>query len=123
MSMETREFVISEDNKPFAKAKIDQLDCTVTRWVMTIRERKSKRSIEQNSRYWKLLTEFGKHLGYTPDEVHDIARFKFLCNAIEIEGERLPLLKTTTKLSTGDMAEYQTAIEQWAASLGFYFYE
>ena len=121
--MDVREFIISEQNKPYAKAKIDQLDCSATRYVMTIRERKSKRSIEQNSRYWKLLTELGKHLGYSPDEMHDICRFKFMRNAIEINGERLPLLKSSTKLTTKEMAEYQEAIEIWAGKLGYYFVE
>lgn len=69
------------------------------------------------------MTGFGKHLGYTPDEMHDICRFKFLRNAIQIEGERLPLLKTTTKLTTAEMADYQDMIERWAAGLGFIFDE
>lgn len=118
-----KDFVISQENKQYAIEKIQRLDCTATKWVMNIREQKSKRSNEQNSRYWKLLTEFGKHLGYTQDEMHDICRFKLLRNAVEIEGERLPLLKTTTKLTTKDMAEYQEAIELWAGKLGYYFVE
>ena len=55
--------------------------------------------------------------------MHDLCRFKFLRNAITIEGERLPLLRTTTKLTTAEMAEYQDAIERWAAGMGFIFEE
>lgn len=116
------EFDLNAGNRSALNAKLDALDPTVV-WHVSARPKKSKRSIEQNSRYWKLVTDFGKHLGYAPDEMHDICRFKFLRNAIQIEGERLPLLKTTTKLTTAEMADYQDMIERWAAGLGFVFDE
>lgn len=116
------EFDLTAHNRAVLNANLDALDPTVI-WHIEIRPKKSKRSIEQNSRYWKLITDLGKHLGYTPDEMHDICRFKFLRNAIQIEGERLPLLKTTTKLTTAEMADYQDMIERWAAQLGFVFDE
>jgi hypothetical protein len=117
------EFDLNSHNRAALNARLDALDLTATIWHVTARPKKSKRSTEQNSRYWKLITDFGKHLGYAPDEMHDICRFKFLRNAIEIEGERLPLLKTTTKLTTGEMADYQNMIERWAAGMGFVFDE
>jgi hypothetical protein len=55
--------------------------------------------------------------------MHDIVRFKFMRNAIEIEGEKLPLLKSTTKLTTADMAELQDKIERWGHNLGYFFEE
>lgn len=103
-------------------SKLSALDLNQN-YIVSVRLRKTNRSTVQNSRYWKLLTELGKHLGYPPDEMHDICRFKFLRNAVEIEGERLPLLKTTTKLTTDEMATYQQQIETWAGSFGFYFTE
>lgn len=117
------EFDYNGRNRDALNQRLDALDCTATVWHVSVRPKKSKRSNEQNSRYWKLATDFGKHLGYTPDEMHDICRFKFLRNAIQIEGERLPLLKTTTKLTTAEMADYQDMIERWAAGLGFVFDE
>jgi hypothetical protein len=91
--------------------------------LVTVKPYKSQRSIVQNSRYWALLTGLGKHLGYEADEMHDIVRFKFMRNAIEIEGEKLPLLKSTTKLTTADMAELQDKIERWGHNLGYFFEE
>lgn len=114
------EFVLTPTNRQQLIDKILSLDVTRL-WNVTVVERKKKRSSEQNKRYWKLLTEFGKHLGYTPDEMHDICRFKFLRNAIEIEGERLPLLATTTKLTSAEMVEYQDMIERWGHGMGFVF--
>ncbi|MES2635830.1 MAG: recombination protein NinB [Pseudomonadota bacterium] len=116
----TIEYDLTASNRTGLNERLDRLDPTVI-WHVSVKPKKSKRSSEQNSRYWKLLTDFGKHLGYGSDEMHDICRFKFLRNAIEIEGEKFPLLKTTTKLTTAQMVDYQDAIERWAASMGFVF--
>ena len=113
-------FILHSNNLPALVKQLEKLDPT-QKFDVKVRPWKSKRSTEQNSRYWKLLTEFGAHLGYTQDEMHDICRFKFLRNAIEIEGERLPLLQSTTKLTTAEMADYQDAIERWGHGLGYYF--
>lgn len=113
-----KDFTLSPSNESSLIEKIRRLDKTIL-WTVNIQPKKSKRSLEQNSRYHKLITELGKHLGYEHDEMHDIVRFKFLRNRIEIEGEALPLLKSTTKLTTGEMVELQDAIERWGVSLGF----
>ena len=113
-------FIIYGDNKKQFIQKVNELDPTV-RYSATIIQYKFKRTELQNSRYWELLTEFGKYLGYTKDEMHDICRYKFLSNLIEVEGEQLPLLKTTTKLTTAQMVDYQDAIERWGHDMGYYF--
>lgn len=114
------DFHLTASNKLNLIEKINRLDPTIN-WTVTIRQKKTKRSLEQNSRYWKLITDFGKYLGYTADELHDLCRFKFLRSKIEIEGEPLPLLKSSTKLTTAEMAEFQENIERWGASMGFIF--
>ena len=70
---------------------------------------------------FNLVLIVGHFLGYSKDDMHDICRYKFLRNFIEIEGEQLPLLKTTTKLTTAQMADYQNEIERWGHEMGFYF--
>ena len=115
-------FSVSSNNVANLCNKLSALDFS-KKYIVTVRERKTNRSSIQNSRYWKLLTELGNFLGYTPDEMHDICKFKFLRNAIEIDGERLPLLKSTTKLTTDEMAKYQNDIELWANQMGFIFNE
>jgi hypothetical protein len=47
--------------------------------------------------------------------------WKFLRYQDEIGGESVELIKSTTKLSTKDMGIYQDQIEEWAATIGFYF--
>jgi len=115
-------FTLSAGNIEHLIKKIKALDKTKL-WMVTIFEQTPKRSLDQNSRYWKLLTELGRKLGYSSDEMHDLMRFKFLRSKIEIEGEAMPLLKSTTKLNVAEMAAYQQDIEIWGHSLGFYFDE
>ena len=88
-----------------------------------VRPWKSKRSSEANRRYWALITGLGKHVGYTQDEMHEIMRYKFLRNMIEINGESVPLLSSTTKLNTAQFADYMDAIERFGHGIGYYFQE
>lgn len=113
-------YIILGKNYASLFKQIEQLDPTV-KHVCEIKPYKSKRSIEQNARYWALITGLGKHIGYTPDETHDILRFKFLRNAIEVNGERLPLLRTTTKLSTAEFTDYMDAVERFGHEIGYFF--
>jgi len=117
-----KNFNITNENKANLFQLIERLDPT-KRWVCNVTERKSKRSTEQNSRYWKLLTELGKYLGYEAEEMHDLMRFKFLKRVEYMEGKAIPILKSTTKLSVEEMTEYQEKIERWAAGMGFIFDE
>jgi hypothetical protein len=77
-----------------------------------ITERKAKRSVSQNSRYWALLTAAGRELGYDDiEELHEGLALKFL---------RLPPLapgvdrrRRTPKLNSKDFAEYADACERF----------
>lgn len=113
-----RNFHITPSNRKNLFDKIEQLDAHKS-WICNVTEKKSKRSIDQNSRYWKFLTDFGRHLGYEAEELHELCRFKFLREYVDIGGERLERLKSTTKLTTAEFSEYMDAIDRWAVSLGF----
>ena len=64
------------------------------------------------------------HIGETPDRVHELMGWKFLREQKEINGETVETIKSTTKLDTAEMAEYQESIERWANfELGFIFGE
>jgi hypothetical protein len=45
--------------------------------------------------------------------------YKFLRYQTEIAGNPVELVKSTTKLNTKEMTEYQEHIEQWASQLGW----
>jgi hypothetical protein len=86
--------------------------------VIQIRE--STRSDEQNKRLWGYLyPSVANHLAIMPDELHILMGYKFLRDIREVNGESFEYIKSTTKLSVSEMAEYQRNIEIWATELGW----
>ncbi|MEN6423332.1 MAG: hypothetical protein ABFD76_15440 [Smithella sp.] len=79
---------------------------------LTIRERKSQRSLNQNRYYFGVVLDIlSNHTGYESDEMHEILKFKFL-KTVKADME---YIKSTTKLNTVEFEEYLTKIKQWAA--------
>ena len=93
--------------------KLKGLDWT-KHWRVTVTDTKLNRSLEQNLRLWELYTSVGNHLGVEKDKIHELMGYKFLRFQTEIAGNPVELIKSTTKLTTSDMTEYQNAIEIWA---------
>lgn len=115
-------FHLTQQNRPYLFQRIEQLDPHV-QWVVSVKPRKSKRSIEQNRRLWELYAAIGAYIGEEKDAVHELMGYKFLRELKTINGETVEVIKSTTKLTTAEMAEYQEAIERWAASIGFWWEE
>lgn len=108
------------NNYEFMLKRFAQLDPN-TRWQVTVRPYKSKRSLDQNSRLWDLYNAVGKYIGEDSDSVHDLMGYKFLRYQKSVNGEVVEMIKSTTKLNTLEMVEYQDAIERWASTIGFYY--
>jgi len=68
---------------------------------------------------WSLYGSIANYIGEDPSTVHDLMGYKFLRYQTEIAGNPVELVKSTTKLSTHEMARYQESIEQWASQLGW----
>jgi len=100
--------------------KIKTLDFT-KRWKVNISEEKTVRSLESNERLWALYNSIGNHLGEDSTTIHELMGFKFLREQREICGNPVELIKSTTKLDSKQMAEYQENIERWASQLGWSF--
>lgn len=113
-------FVMNSQNKPYLIDKINRLDPTRL-WVVDIRERKSKRTLDQNRRLWSMYNSLGKHLGLDADEVHQFMGYKFLRYQKDVGGKVEEFIKSTTKLNTAEMAEYQESIERYGANLGWIY--
>ena len=87
-----------------------------------IERKRATRSVEQNAWYWSCLVGLvAEHTGYTPDEIHELYKAKFIPKRLavadgngEIVGEFV-IGGSTTKLSTKEFTEYAEAIRQWAA--------
>lgn len=83
---------------------------------LTIRQKKSQRSLNQNAYYWSVVIEILRdHFGYEEDEseeVHDGLKLKFL--RIH-EGKALETVRSTTKLNTAEFEDYLEKIRRWAS--------
>jgi hypothetical protein len=98
--------------------KLKNLDWTKS-WRVTVVEAKANRSLEQNERLWELYTSIGNHLGIEKDKIHELMGYKFLRYQTEIAGNAIELVKSSTKLTTSEMGEYQHQIEIWAQTMGW----
>lgn len=87
-------------------------------WVMTLEPEKARRSTRANRYYWGVvLALLGEHLGYDPDDLHEVLAMKFL----RMEDDPLtgvPLRKRTPKLSTQEFADYVDRCIRFAAEQG-----
>ena len=89
--------------------KDKQVECVV-------RLPRKDRSIDENAYYWKVVVGLiSEHTGYTPEEVHEFLKLKFLSKIIVMAGkdERIP--RSSTSLSTLEWEKWMTEIREWAA--------
>ena len=74
---------------------------------------KSKRSDEQNRYLWLYYEVVSEDTGYTPEEIHEWAKGKFLTRQIkELFGDKVRVKTSTTKLTKGQFSEYLMKIEE-----------
>jgi hypothetical protein len=116
--MMSKTWNLSKQNLQFLVDYLNKLDFAVE-WQVIIKEKKSTRSMEQNARLWELYTSIAEYTGYTKDEVHELMGYKFLREQKEINGEVFETVKSTTKLNTKEMTDYQDQIVIWASQLGW----
>ena len=96
------------------KSLIDQLPGG-GKFAVVIKKNVKQRSVDQNALMWKMLTQLGNELGYTSQEMHDIA-----CE--EINGVREIVLsdktyhyvRGTSGMNTGEMTQFIDHLYRWA---------
>ena len=115
-----KNFNLSASNLDNFIAKLKKLDLSLG-YVANVSEKKTTRSLNQNNIYWEFVTEFAAYTGYDKDFMHDIFRFKFLFEIINIDGEEHKRLLSTAKLNTKEMAEYFENCLRYASEQNFYF--
>jgi hypothetical protein len=118
--IEIKNFNISQPNLPYLFSKIQDLDLSLG-YVCNVTLKSHGRTTDQNSRLWKLYTSLGEYIGESSDKVHELMTWKFLRSQTTVNGESIEVVKSTTKLTTAEMADYQNKIELWAGSIGFAF--
>lgn len=86
---------------------------------IVIKPYRKNRSLEQNEYYWVVLTHISSETGHSKEDLHDMLRNKFLgMQTKSVCNEEIQYLPSTRKLKVGEMADYITQIEAWAALLG-----
>lgn len=86
---------------------------------VTIGRVTTKRSGEQNKYYWGVVIAIlSQHTGYTPEEMHDALRVKFLSETGQHSG--LVITRSTTTLTKEEVAQYIEKIQKLGAELGCY---
>jgi hypothetical protein len=106
------------------RRKLSQLlqsrrDCELS---MVIEKKHATRSLAQNAFYWAgVVGAISDHTGYTPDEVHEILKAKFLPKKLALadgNGEvvdELVIGGSTTKLNKLEFGEYIERVRLWAS--------
>lgn len=97
-----------------------QRDGKQVTYKVSIEEAKPNRSLEQNSRYWALLTAISQqapaYMGgewHSPETWHHYCASRFLGMESGPFGHGAP--KSTRKLKVAEFSDYMTEIEAWAA--------
>lgn len=90
-----------------------------------IRKRRRSRTNQQNRAQWWYYTELGNYLGYNPEEIHELCKFKFLKKESYNEDtkEHFVYLRSTSSLTTEEHSEYLENIRRWSSEMGFYLPE
>lgn len=96
-----------EDVKKFMKS------LPTGKYMIKISEYVDTRSIDQNRYYWKLLEIIGNEIGYEPEEMHEVYKFKFLRKTFEDKnGNLVKGVMSTTKLNIEEFKEYIEKIKR-----------
>lgn len=100
----------SDRQEDFWRQRLSQLDGK--EFVLSIDERKPKRSERQNAYLWLYIGLIADETGYTKDEVHSLMKGKFLTREIkEVMGQKVRITKSTTDLTKSEFSDYIQEIE------------
>jgi hypothetical protein len=86
-------------------------------YAVTVKEYKSKRSLEQNALYWKWISIIGNDLGYHKNEMHEalLEHLSIPYTFKGIDGKVKQKQLRTSMMNTQQMSDYMFAVEQFAA--------
>lgn len=94
--------------------------------AMTLKPFESKRTLPANALYWQWMTTLAKYFSanagpFDREDMHELLKHKFLGYQDErmIGKTVIPRqLKSTAKLTKGDMSHYMEQVDAWAADNG-----
>lgn len=127
-----RTFILREDKNAqalwaFLKSNWKAMAASGTPLRIDIAPERTKRSIQQNARYWAILKEISEQAWvngrqYSPEIFHEYLKSELL--GVDELPNGKTVGKSTQKLSVEEFGEYMTAVEAFAATeLGVQFME
>jgi hypothetical protein len=102
----------------------DQIARLNERWELevTVKRQTTTRSLQANRYYWGVVVAaLSEHTGYTPDELHDFLKMKFIpkrlavCDGNGVVVDELVLGGSTREMNTIEFYDYVESIRMWAA--------
>lgn len=121
--MKDRRWIFDETNAREIMRLVWAVVKTLTgRWEMSLRPAKSKRSGQQNDRYWRLMRELSAIVWldgrqYSPETWHEYMARTFI-GSEDLPGGGVKAISTTT-LNVEQFGDYMTQIEAWCAEQGY----
>lgn len=90
-------------------------------YTITMARKHATRRLQANAWYWSQVVGLvAEHTGYTPDEIHDIYKAKFLPKKLAMADQNGVIVGefvvggSSAKLNTVEFYEYCEAIRAWA---------
>jgi hypothetical protein len=85
-------------------------------WSVTIEPYRKKRTNSQGALYFKWVGIIARETGNSQDDVHEALKAKFCPPRTVTLGDEERHIRTTTKLTTGEMSAFMDAVHAFAAS-------
>jgi len=83
---------------------------------LSLKQHRETRSDGQNRYYWGVVVKLlADHCGYTPEEMHDALKLKFLSDRC-MDDNGLVRIRSTARLTTDEFIQYTNQVVMWAAS-------
>ena len=92
--------------------KTFMIEMSKSKYVVTIKKYRKKRTLPMNSLYWVWLNGLADHIGTTADVLHELYKKKYLQDrSVVICGHEYKVAGSTTGLDTKEMSEYMNKVK------------
>ena len=110
-------FSLTKHNLTNLIQKLKELDYSKM-WKIEIKEGKHNRSVDQNKYLWHIYRILGDHLGYDPEELHELLTYRYLREEKKIAEETIIVIARTSTLNTKEFNEYIEQVKFFAYEYG-----
>jgi len=110
-------FSLTKHNLSSFIQKLKELDYSKM-WRVEVKEGKHSRSVDQNKYLWHIYRILGDHLGYDPEELHELLTYRYLREEKKIAEETIIVIQRTSTLNTKEFNDYIEQVKFFAYQYG-----